>query len=165
MYCDSLKRQSWAQVSETDGQVDHRMNEHSNYGSPIMPDHRWHFVELLWHFRSEVTECLVYATDKVICKMTGEINSAKTEITKYSETAQLWVAHWRMIDLVRQIVCTALGNCTYMLCMIICLCLHLQDIIVSWSQSVSPENVLFGIHPGMCLCKVQEWLSLHQKRW
>ena len=39
-----------------------------------------------------------------------------------------------MVDLARQIVCTALGNCTYMLCMIFCLCLHLQDIIVSWSQ-------------------------------
>ena len=36
---------------------------------------------------------------------------------------------------------------------------------VSWSQSVSSENVLFGIHAGMCLCKVQEWLSRHQRWW
>ena len=39
-----------------------------------------------------------------------------------------------MVDLARQIVCTALGNVTYMLFMIFCLYLHLQDILVSWSQ-------------------------------
>ena len=33
------------------------MNENSNNGSPIIPDHRWNFVdiELQWHFRNEVT--------------------------------------------------------------------------------------------------------------
>jgi len=30
-----------------------------------------------------------YGTTYVICKMTWEINSAKTEITRYSETAQV----------------------------------------------------------------------------
>ena len=39
-----------------------------------------------------------------------------------------------MVDLARQIVQTALGNGTYMLCMIFCVCLHVQDILVSWSQ-------------------------------
>jgi len=35
------------------------MKEHSVNGLPIMPDHRWPFVELPWHFRSEVIECMV----------------------------------------------------------------------------------------------------------
>ena len=99
-----------ARVSETDGWVVHRLNENSNYGSPIMPCQitvdilsisnyqdisQMKLLSALWtQLSGEHVRALDwYDTNEVICKLSVDIKNANTEITKDFETAQLWVVH------------------------------------------------------------------------